>query len=403
MTADGFDWRTIPAGRDAIVCQGDGVPARAGARHHAAVRSQGFANELYTLLIGPVDALVKDKGHLLVAPSGVLTALPFHLLVTEKPATSAPQGRTLTATEDAARYRDAAWLIKRQAVSTLPSVSSLQALRSPAQAKAGGKPMIGFGDPVFDPRATPGGQPKRSRSRGQARAYSDYWRGAGIDRNMLMQGLPQLPDTADELRAIAKALDVSATDILLGRDATVTAVKRAPLANYRIVYFATHGLVAGDVKGVAEPSLALSVPAQPTDEDDGLLKASEVAQLKLNADWVVLSACNTIAGDKPGAEALSGLARAFFYAGARALLVSHWAVGVRRGHAADDVGLCHPRGRSDARARRSHAARHAQPARRQIVDRERLSCDLGSVRGGRRRQPAMTESVIAGPFREIRA
>src|SRR5262249_22080614 len=109
-------------------------------------------------------------------------------------------------------------------------------------------------------------------------------------------------------------------------NATVTAVKRAPLANYRIVYFATHGLVAGDIKGVAEPSLALSVPAKPTEDDDGLLKASEVAQLKLNADWVVLSACNTIAGEKPGAEALSGLARAFFYAGARALLVSHWAV-----------------------------------------------------------------------------
>ena len=325
VTADAFDWRPIPAGRSAIVAK---VTAfRRGLELDTMQQFDlGLANELYTLLIGPVDALVKDKGHLLVAPSGVLTALPFHLLVTEKPATLAPRGRTLTATEDAARFRDAAWLIKRQAVSILPSVSSLQALRSPAQAKAGGKPMIGFGDPVFDPRATPGGQPKRSRSRGQARAYSDYWRGAGIDRNMLMQGLPQLPDTADELRAIAKALDVSATDILLGRDATVTAVKRAPLANYRIVYFATHGLVAGDVKGVAEPSLALSVPAQPSDEDDGLLKASEVAQLKLNADWVVLSACNTIAGDKPGAEALSGLARAFFYAGARALLVSHWAV-----------------------------------------------------------------------------
>src|SRR5207237_1241932 len=63
-----------------------------------------------------------------------------------------------------------------------------------------------------------------------------------------------------------------------------------------------------------------------SDVDDGLLTAGEVAQLKLNADWVVLSACNTAAGDKPGAEALSGLARAFFYAGARALLVSHWAV-----------------------------------------------------------------------------
>jgi CHAT domain-containing protein len=93
-----------------------------------------------------------------------------------------------------------------------------------------------------------------------------------------------------------------------------------------VVYFATHGLVAGDVKGLGEPSLALTLPAKPTELDDGLLTASEVAQLKLNADWVVLSACNTAAGDMPGAEALSGLARAFFYAGARALLVSHWSV-----------------------------------------------------------------------------
>jgi CHAT domain-containing protein len=80
------------------------------------------------------------------------------------------------------------------------------------------------------------------------------------------------------------------------------------------------------VKGLGEPALALTLPAQPNDLDDGLLTASEVAQLKLNADWVVLSACNTAAGDKPGAEALSGLARAFFYAGARALPVSHWSV-----------------------------------------------------------------------------
>jgi CHAT domain-containing protein/lipopolysaccharide biosynthesis regulator YciM len=325
VTADGFDWRTIPAGRDDIAAK---VAAfRRGLELDTMQQFDlGLANELFDLLIGPVDGLVRDKGHLLVAPWGVLTALPFHLLVTQKPSTSVAPGGNRTAAEDAARHRDAAWLIKRQAVSVLPSVASLQALRSPAQAGPGGKPMIGFGDPLFDPNAAPGGEQKRSRSRGKARAYSDYWRGAGLDRNMLMHGLPQLPDTADELKAIAKALGASTSDIILGRDATVTAVKHAPLANYRIVYFATHGLVAGDVKGLAEPSLALSVPAKPTDEDDGLLKASEVAQLKLNADWVVLSACNTVAGDKPGAEALSGLARAFFYAGARALLVSHWAV-----------------------------------------------------------------------------
>jgi CHAT domain-containing protein len=89
-------------------------------------------------------------------------------------------------------------------------------------------------------------------------------------------------------------------------------VKRAPLTDYGIVYFATHGLVAGDVKGLAEPSLVLSILKQSSDFDDGLLTSSEVAQLKLNADWVVLSACNTIAGDRPGAEALSGLTRSFY-------------------------------------------------------------------------------------------
>jgi CHAT domain-containing protein len=103
-------------------------------------------------------------------------------------------------------------------------------------------------------------------------------------------------------------------------------VKSRPLSDYRVIYFATHGLVAGEIKDLAEPSLVLSLPKQSTTLDDGLLTASEVAQLKLNADWAVLSACNTVAGDRPGAEALSGLARAFFYAGARALLVSHWKV-----------------------------------------------------------------------------
>jgi len=227
-------------------------------------------------------------------------------------------------------YRDAAWLLKRQAVSVLPSVGSLKTLRVFARKDQGIKPMTGFGDPLFNPAQESSGD-KRGGTKSASRsvttaAYTDFWRGAGVDRGMLAQALPQLPDTADELNAVAKDLGVAASDIHLGSDASETTVKRAPLADYRVVYFATHGLVAGDVKGLAEPSLALSIPKQRTELDDGLLTASEVAQLKLNADWVVLSACNTIAGDRPGAEALSGLARSFFYAGARALLVSHWAV-----------------------------------------------------------------------------
>ncbi len=98
----------------------------------------------------------------------------------------------------------------------------------------------------------------------------------------------------------------------------------------RVVHFATHGLLAGQTalfaKNKAEPALLLTPPATASEEDSGLLTASEVAQLNLNADWVVMSACNTAAGSNEGAEALSGLARAFFYAGARSLLVSHWEV-----------------------------------------------------------------------------
>jgi CHAT domain-containing protein len=223
-------------------------------------------------------------------------------------------------------------LIKRQAVSVLPSIASLKALRAFARQDHGAKPMTGFGNPVFDPVQQDGdrraaGPLKVATARSvTSAAYSDFWQGAGVDRARLAAALPQLPDTADELKAVARDLGSATADIHLGADASETTVKRAPLADYAIVYFATHGLVAGDVKGIAEPSLALSMPKQPSELDDGLLTASEVAQLKLNADWVVLSACNTIAGDKPGAEALSGLARAFFYAGAKALLVTHWAV-----------------------------------------------------------------------------
>jgi CHAT domain-containing protein/tetratricopeptide (TPR) repeat protein len=334
LTREGFDWKAVPFGAEALsqkvaaFRRGLDVGKASDASGKSGLFDLAVANDLYVTLLGPVEALVKDKRSLLVVPSGALTALPFHLLVTEKPAQAIP--------EKIEGYRQAAWLLKRQAVSVLPSVTSLKALRSFARRdqdikKLGIKPMIGFGDPLFNPMQDNSGDKRAAGTKTAARsvtsaAYTDFWQGAGVDRGKLAQALPQLPDTADELNAVAKDLGVAASDIHLGADASETAVKRAPLADYAIVYFATHGLVAGDVKGLAEPSLALSIPKEPSELDDGLLTASEVAQLKLNADWVVLSACNTIAGDKPGAEALSGLARAFFYAGARALLVSHWAV-----------------------------------------------------------------------------
>ena len=108
---------------------------------------------------------------------------------------------------------------------------------------------------------------------------------------------------------------------------TETRVRSMDLSEYSILAFATHGLVSGELKGLAEPALVLTPPDEGSEADDGLLTASEIATLDLNADWVILSACNTAAADgTPGAEGLSGMAKAFFYAGARALLVSHWSV-----------------------------------------------------------------------------
>jgi CHAT domain-containing protein len=140
-----------------------------------------------------------------------------------------------------------------------------------------------------------------------------------------------LPETADELCAVAEDVKAQTSrDILLGAKATEREIKRlsaaGELTKYRMVHFATHGVLAGELKGTHEPGLILTPSAMATEEDDGYLSASEIAALKLDADLVILSACNTAAGAATSAEALSGLARAFIYAQARALLVSHWAV-----------------------------------------------------------------------------
>src|SRR5262245_47149823 len=121
-----------------------------------------------------------------------------------------------------------------------------------------------------DQAAAPAGQlTAKAKIAARTRAYSDYWHGASVDRASLADALPPLPDSAEELKAVAAKLGASSSDIHLGRNATEANVKRLPLADYRVVYFATHGLVAGDVEGLGEPSLALTLPKDPSELDDG--------------------------------------------------------------------------------------------------------------------------------------
>jgi len=297
------------------------------------------ANKLYQALFGQIEELIKNK-HLLIVPAGPLTALPFHILTTQKPRTPLPT--------QSDGYGDAAWLAKSNAITVLPSVASLKAVRSIAKTSKATSSFIGFGDPLLvgpsgtDKRAwtrqncTPSGSaPLQIAARSSLGPIPNFFRGRLADVQLIRHQYP-LPETADELCAVAHAIGAPESSVFLGEKATETIIKdlsaSGKLSDVHVVHFATHGLLASESSlvgsSVAEPALILTPPAVPTEADDGLLTASEVAQLKLDADWVVLSACNTAAGetDKPDAQALSGLARAFFYAGARALLVSHWAV-----------------------------------------------------------------------------
>jgi CHAT domain-containing protein/Tfp pilus assembly protein PilF len=310
------------------------------------------AHALYKALFGQVEDLIGGK-KLLIVPSGPLTSLPLSVLVTEPPKTAIPA--TL------GDYRAIAWLATQQPVTVLPSVASLKSLRQSAKASRASGTYLGIGNPLLDgPQDDPrwgehyktlaqaardsqqcAKWPAAQRT-AQARGprapagLAKTLRGARADIAQVRAWTP-LPETADELCEIGHRLGVPESQILLGGRATETALKELSdsgrLADYAILHFATHGALTGQVQGLAEPGLVLTPPVQGTtdatalERDDGFLTGSEIATLKLDADWVILSACNTAGGAGETAEPLSGMARAFFYAGARALLVSHWEVG----------------------------------------------------------------------------
>ena len=330
--------RVVPVKRDEIesdvrelrraVDFGDGNPARL--RPFDLAR----AHKLYRAFFEQDESLWKEAQVLNVIPHGALGQLPMVLLVTA----ASPAGDPLS-------YRDAPWLIRKVAIAQLPSASAFAALRRAPGGRAGREPFVGFGDPLFTADAGAGARrgvvrnltvqkvadTTEERLNAMAQGKRPQQPTATVTTRTLSNAfalLSALPDTSDELREIATVLKADATrDVFVNRQATEKNVKQAGLENRRVVAFATHGIAPGEVTGLDQPALALSDPAITGDTDnDGFLTMEEVLGLKLDADWVVLSACNTASADGKGSEAVSGLGRAFFYAGARSLLVSNWAV-----------------------------------------------------------------------------
>lgn len=261
------------------------------------------AHGLYGILFGGTASRLTRAQHLTVVPSGALLSLPMAVLVSEPP----------PAVTDG-DYSRVAWMVRRHALSIAPSVQSFVQLRAQARSSKAHRPFLGFGDfvPSRDPDAILANLGLPSGCRGEIVAVAN---------------LARLPGTATEVRTVAATLGAPADAVVLGSDFSEPAIKRKDLSDYRVIYLATHGLLPQQLDCWAEPSLVVSKPAGVKDAGDGLLVASEIAELKLDADLVVLSACNTAGpGGESGGESLSGLARAFFYAGARTLLVTHWQI-----------------------------------------------------------------------------
>lgn len=264
---------------------------------------------LYQSLLAPLGDRLNGIDHLVIVPTGALTSLPLALLVTEQPI-----GQD---------YRSAAWLVRRYALSNVPSPRAFLTL-STANAHRGAapRPFLGLGAPEFQGPNGPAG----------AKVLSDLTaacRDTGPVSPDLLRALPPLPDTAHEVRTVGARLGGQNADILLGAQATEADLRAQPLDQFSVIYFATHGILPGELHCESEPALALSPPTQnaASTASDGMLQASEIAQLKLNADLVVLSACNTAeSGEVLGGSALQGLSDAFFAAGAHSVLASHWEV-----------------------------------------------------------------------------
>ena len=239
--------------------------------------------------------------------------------------------------------RSVAWLGRDNPISILPSVTALRVLRGQGNRDHAAELYVGIGDPVLKgnldcpeveaaldcPKPDAVASPQPSVVKRSVTGIGTLYKNGIVDVEAVRSLCP-LPDTATELRCVAGSIGAAPASVYIGEHATMATIRELDLEKYRIIHFATHGLVAGDISSadgtLGEPALVLTPPATASAQDDGLLKVSDIVNLKLNADWVILSACNTAAGQQAGGEALSGLASGFLYAGARALLASHWSV-----------------------------------------------------------------------------
>ncbi|MBR0682610.1 CHAT domain-containing protein [Roseomonas eburnea] len=249
------------------------------------------AHGIYRALFAEVAGPLAGARRLIVAPSGQLLSVPFGVLVDTPP--PAPTG-----------HEGVSFLLARLPIGHVPAPASFVALRRAGPSRAS-QPWFGFGAPLPVPVAQ------------AARTFP-----ASAQCGRLLAALPALPTAGLELQASGQLMGARPGDQRTGRAFTADTVRRASLRDFRVLHFATHGLLPGELSCLQEAAIVASPSPGAPDATNALLLAGTLLDIELDADVVVLSACNS--GGGGAGESLSGLARSIFFAGARSLLVTHW-------------------------------------------------------------------------------
>ena len=284
ISANGSFVRVLPTGRKEI--------EKSAQAYIHEIRAKGpgtvVEKRLYQLLLKPIPETA-THAQLLIAPDGILNLLPFEAIQDES----------------------GQYLIKSRTISYVPSGTILDMLRRVEMPEAAPKPLLAVGDVAYENQ---GGAGKRIPSATSVRGRIE--RGIADLSGLALSDLPQTRQEVEQIKGIAGPDAV----ILLGTNATETAFKKEPLAEFRILHLAVHGFA--DTQYPERSALVLGV--DPKSGDDGLLQVREIIRLRLNAELTTLSACDTGVGKLQGQEGISNLVEAFLVAGSKSVVASLW-------------------------------------------------------------------------------
>lgn len=289
------------------------------------------AHRLYAELVAPATAHMDGINHLYIIAGGPLESLPFNLLVTAPPSGNGFDPDVLRTTP---------WLADRFAISRMPTVDAFLILKGEARirrwdAAAGRAPQrrarfVGFADPML--------------AGNDVACGVDAIRGGALTRSMptdfssdgqlsdMVRRLPRLPCSAEEAGLVSAEVRVRNRSLHLRADNSETILQSSNLADATILLFATHAVMPSELPGLVEPALVLTPPGTTTNPletaawvDDGLLSGSEIGDLRISPDWLILSACNSGGGSQEGlGNQAGGLTPWFFAAGANRILATNW-------------------------------------------------------------------------------